>query len=425
MGKHGEFSHDSLEPHRMVVLENCWPKFFRSIELYCGPFIEILDDQQRFRLDSRHEIGYAKQDWTIQLSHQTANSFLQTPGRSGEFYIDPASAERMVTTQSCRYLGIRASSPGQICYRSTAEGKGDPILALKVALTPLLRDSSLLATKQYVESTKRPLAKFALDVILKSCPDNEAIFGALMMADLEGLAPRDWVAVHWLADMCFTPTLAGTSLEPFIFFCCVHGQTEALKTFSRLKDEYSGEYKTRLMAVGRNYQIICGAAEAFIKIREDNDTCLAARTLEALHTLCKEKLRQMLRYCSTRVASNLSRGETDYQGESERLENLESRLSEQRHQPRKFTQNLCSSKRKLSSSDRIVGCRDVNEVFQEVDRWMKSDLTLEMESDANKPRHNYEPVSEKDRHSVLADIERFFPLNTESQSNIQTPPRRE
>ncbi|KAK1625199.1 hypothetical protein BDP81DRAFT_453117 [Colletotrichum phormii] len=271
MGKHEEFSHDSLDPHRMI--------------LYCGPFIEILDDQQRFRLDSRHEIGDAKQDWTIQLSHQTVNSFLQTPSRSGEFHIDPASAEGMVTTQTCRYLGIRASSPGQMCYQITAEGEGDPILALKVALAPLLRNSSLLATKQYAESTKRPFAKFALDVILKSCPDNEAIFGTLMTADSEGLASRDWVAVRWLTDMCFTPTFPGTILEPFIFFCCVHGQTEALKTFSTLKDECSGEYETRLMANGRSYQIICGAVEAFIKVREDNDTCLAARTLETLHTL--------------------------------------------------------------------------------------------------------------------------------------------
>ncbi|KXH64485.1 hypothetical protein CSAL01_13151 [Colletotrichum salicis] len=194
----------------------------------------------------------------------------------------------MVTTQTCRYLGIRASSPGQVCYRSTAEGEEDPILALKVALAPLLRNSPLLATKQYAESTKRPLAKFALDFILKSCPDNEAIFRTLMTADLEGLVLRDWVAVHWLTDMCFTPTFPGTSLEPFIFFCCVHGQTEALKTFSTLKDEYFGEYETKLMAYGRSYQIICGAVEAFIKVREDNDTCLAARTLEALHTLCKE-----------------------------------------------------------------------------------------------------------------------------------------
>ncbi|KAK1496999.1 hypothetical protein CTAM01_08011 [Colletotrichum tamarilloi] len=95
---------------------------------------------------------------------------LKGSSRSGEFYIEAARAEEMVTNQAYRYLGIRASSPGQLSCRSAAEGERDPILALELAVAPLLQESlkiSLPTTRQYTKSEKRPLAKFALDVILK------------------------------------------------------------------------------------------------------------------------------------------------------------------------------------------------------------------------------------------------------------------
>ncbi|KAK1519597.1 uncharacterized protein CCOS01_11248 [Colletotrichum costaricense] len=85
-------------------------------------------------------------------------------------------------------------------------------------------------------------------------------------ADTDGLTPKDWISIPWLADLCFIPTFPGTSLESFIFFCCVKGQTEALKTFTVLKDEYSEKHKKKLMASGRDYQIICGAVKAFMKV---------------------------------------------------------------------------------------------------------------------------------------------------------------
>ncbi|KAK1712979.1 uncharacterized protein BDZ83DRAFT_756849 [Colletotrichum acutatum] len=218
--KHGEFSHQLIASRRIVLGENGWPNFCRIMQTYCGPLIEILDDRQRVGLDSRQKIRRAESDWTIQLSHQTVHAFLRTPGRSGEFYINAASAEEMVTNQSYRYLGIRTSTPRQASYRSAAEGERDPILVLEVALAPLLRDVSLLATREYARSKKRPLVEFALDVILKSYSDNTTIFRTLGKADTDGLTSRDWIAIHWLADLCFTPAFPGTNLEPFILNCC-------------------------------------------------------------------------------------------------------------------------------------------------------------------------------------------------------------
>ncbi|KAG7056418.1 AAA ATPase domain-containing protein [Colletotrichum scovillei] len=418
MGEHRQFSHDSLGSRRMVIGKHLWPKFCRSIQMYCGPLIEILDDCQMSRLDSRHKIRRAEPNWTIQLSHQTVNSFLQTPGRSGEFYIEAAKAEEMVTNQAYRYLGIRASSSEQVSCRSAAEGERDPILALELAVAPLLRESlkiGLPTTRQYTKSEKRPLAKFALDVIVKSCPDRETILQTLGTADTDGLTPKDWIAIPWFADLCFTPTFPGTSLESFIFFCCVKGQTEALKTFTLLKDEYSEQHKKTLMASGRDYQIICGAVKAFMKVRDKHHSCLNG-TLEALRALCEEKLQQKLKYCSTRVESNASRGKSDRRGDIENLQGFLLCLSEQKDQLREAVQNCRGSERKLSEkSERLVGCSEINQAFQELSVWMRSNLVPEFEISADTSRQIGEPESfqlgsTKDLKVLFAEIDQAFPL---------------
>ncbi|UQC87345.1 uncharacterized protein CLUP02_12849 [Colletotrichum lupini] len=72
--KRGEFSHHFVASRRIVLGENGWPTFCRIMQTYCGPLIEILDDQQRVGLDSRHRIRRANPDWTIQLSHQTVHT---------------------------------------------------------------------------------------------------------------------------------------------------------------------------------------------------------------------------------------------------------------------------------------------------------------------------------------------------------------
>ncbi|KAK0371130.1 hypothetical protein CLIM01_11512 [Colletotrichum limetticola] len=396
----------------MVIGKHLWPKFCRSIQMYCGPLIEILDDCQMSRLDSRHNVRRAEPNWTIQLSHQTVNSFLQTPGRSGEFYIEAARAEEMVTNQAYRYLGIRASSPGQLSCRSAAEGERDPILALELAVAPLLQES--------LKSEKRPLAKFALDVILKSCPNRETIVQTLGTADTDGLTPKDWIAISWLADLCFIPTFPGTSLESFIFFCCVKGQTEALKTFTLLKDEYSEKHKKKLMASGRDYQIICGAVKAFMKVRDSNHSCLNG-TLEALRALCEEKLQQKLKYCSTRVESNVSRGKSDHRGDIDNLQGFLLCLSEQKDQLREAVQNCRSSERKLSEkSEMLVGCSEINQTFQELSVWMKSNLVPEFEISADTSRQigvpeSFQLGSTKDLKVLFAKIDQAFPLRIEQR----------
>lgn len=415
--KHGEFSHHFIASRRIVLGENCWPNFCRIMQTYCGPLIEILDDRQRVGLDSRHKIRRAEPGWTVQLSHQTVNSFLRIPGRSGEFYIHAASAEKMVANESYRYLGIRTSSPGQASYRSAAEGERDPIVVLEVALAPLLRDISLLATREYARSKKRPLVEFALDVILKSYSDNPTIFRTLAKADIDGLTSRDWIAIHWLADLCFTPTFPGTSLEPFIFHCCVHGQTEALRALHSLKNEHAENPNTRSMASGRDIEIIFGAVKAFFRVREKHDTCLN-ETLEALRTICERKLHQMLKYASTHVASNASRGALEHRGAIENLQGFVRRLSAEYQTP-EVVQHCCSFARKPSNnSERLAGCSEINKAFQEVFVWMKSNLVSEFESGADAFKQEWllefiQPKAEEDIGAVLAKVNQGFMLKTE------------
>ncbi|OHF01991.1 hypothetical protein CORC01_02570, partial [Colletotrichum orchidophilum] len=250
--------HDSVKIHRNVAEKDSWPKSqyataLRSVD-------RDLNDQQRFRLGPRYKISHATPNCKIQLSYQTVNSFLQTPGRSRDFHIDAAHAARIVINQANRYLVVRLSSSEKIFYRSSSEDEKDPILALGVAL------SALLAIRQYCE--ERPLAKFALDNILKSYPNNKTIFRTPITDDMNALTPKDWIAPHWVADMCFTPC-SGTSIEPLIYICCVYGQKEALKSFTSQKYNHSDDYKEkgRSMSNGRKCQIICGAIGAFIKVR--------------------------------------------------------------------------------------------------------------------------------------------------------------
>ncbi|UQC87346.1 uncharacterized protein CLUP02_12850 [Colletotrichum lupini] len=317
-----------------------------------------------------------RSNWTSNPTH----TFLRTPGRSGEFYINAASAERMVISQSYRYLGIRTSSPGQASYRSAAEGERDPILVLEVALAPLLRDVSLLATREYARSKKRPLVEFALGVILKSYSDNTTIFRTLRKADINGLTSRDWIAIHWLADLCFTPTFPGTSLEPFIFHCCVHGQTEALKALQSLKNEHSEKSNTRSMASGRDNEIIFGAVEAFLRVREKHDTYV--------------KIRQY----------------------SCRIKRVESFARKPSH-----------------NSEGLAGCSEINKAFQEVFLWMKSNLATEFESGADAFKQErllkfVQPEAEKDigaaemkRGSRLLAVKRQVRVSDMVSSMSQQP----
>ncbi|KAK1499434.1 hypothetical protein CCUS01_00158 [Colletotrichum cuscutae] len=187
MGEHRQFSHDSLGSRRMVIGKHLWPKFCRSIQMYC-------DWTRDIRSGARNRIG--------RFSYRIKQSF--------HSYRLQATAESFT---------LRQQEPKKWSQIKPA---------VTLASVPHHPDKYLAESPQKVRGTQFWRWNWPWHLCFKSLREaaaRETMVQTLGTADTDGLTPKDWKAISWLSDL----------LESLIFFCCVKGQTEALKTFTIIR----------------------------------------------------------------------------------------------------------------------------------------------------------------------------------------------
>ncbi|KAH9238581.1 hypothetical protein K456DRAFT_1179529 [Colletotrichum gloeosporioides 23] len=248
----------------------------------------------------RHRSHVAQPTWTIQLLHQTVNSFLQNNSRRWPLQVERNEAEHYVITKSYLYLGIPISSKTLLNPPHTnPQAKPLDVLDKFMPMTTVDFEvqQELLAMRQCCKEW--PLARFALVVLWQAQPTEVTVPERLSRINPDSVSLTGeylYFPLYWATDICFIPPYSQESnIKSLIKNCCLTGNVDALRLLFKLMQSYKHRYESlhrrRYLMSGHDRQMIQGAIQA-INYLEDQGALCRHQLKEALHKLNKQLLKQ-------------------------------------------------------------------------------------------------------------------------------------
>lgn len=270
---------DPIAQRRLEIGDN-WNVFCEQIYRHCGPLVEIqqTDNCSSGRRKLRRQKTRAEPTWTVQLLHQTVKSFLEEKNRSGDLHIDPASAERVVVTESYNYLGFTPpSGVGRVALNTTPstslfEIQIIPRPHLEVTPTP-----KSIAVEDYCIS--RPLAKFAMVIVRETLDADDSILFTLMQGNKGPGGIAASMVLYWFVDAYLGFDGAAISgVAEFIEHCCQYGDLAIANAAFDLTREYQGRYEKRekldvSSLRNRQFLMIKAAIRVFVAVFDEHPNC--------------------------------------------------------------------------------------------------------------------------------------------------------
>lgn len=305
------------EPHSLKhsrrLFGGNWSIFCLYIQDHCGPLVEILDSHQssilmRHKRKGRRRGHVAQPTWTIQLLHQTVNSFLQNNNRRWPLQVERSESEHYVITKSYMYLGIPISS--EKLFNPPHPNPQAESLDVLDKLMPAVELDYEIQQKPLVMRQccqEWPLARFALVIWWQTQPTKTTVPERLSRINHDPVSLREerlHFPLFWAADMCFVPPyIQKSNIESLMKHCCLTGNVDALCLIFNLLESYKHRYKSlhprQYLMSGHDRQMIQGAIQA-INYVEDAGTFCHHQIKRALHKLNQRLLQQE----SAEMASN-------------------------------------------------------------------------------------------------------------------------